>query len=619
MTARGRLFERFATFLMAIPSIRIIHGTVSRILTPSVFGLVVLSCHADTPSPPAAPMPPPQPTVEASPVPREAPACDEVALAADAAREQQTRQTIARKAGTMGVASRAAVATGHRLATEVGLQVLREGGSAVDAFIAAALTEDLVLPGVTSTAGLVGMTVYDARTRLLRYVHGGLASPADPRALWHDGDTAPARMVTIPGAVAAYQEASHRYGKKRWADVLKPVIALARRGFAIDELYARSIARNWDKLLRSPYGKRTFFAGETPLGVGDVLRQPEVAATLEGLAAQGADFMYRGRWAHQLVATVQAGGGGITLDDLARYAPEVIAPLHERYREYEVHTSAGTSTLGGARLLMQLGALARFDVRDQPPPWESAGSLALLLRVHDLAAEETWVTDRSVIGDVTQVDGHLARSIDAIARQLQQASPPGGVADIPAAHSSAVAVADEDGNYVVGTHTIETLNWGEGLFVGGLPLSTSAPTVSGSARPGKMAFDPLSNTIVTRDDGPAVLLATFGTGLDPADVQVLTNVLDRGLDAEAAVLAPRLGYFSVDLKLGKVDKTTHVIDPRIPRAVACAVAAQGLNVTYRAAGDTGFPVLLVVDDRAPGRARLQGMTPERLDGAAVGY
>jgi gamma-glutamyltranspeptidase len=196
-------------------------------------------------------------------------------------------------------------------------------------------------------------------------------------------------------------------------------------------------------------------------------------------------------------------------------------------------------------------------------------------------------------------------------------SRPGG------SHSSAVIVVDADGNVVVGTHTIETLNWGEGLFVGGVPLSTAGPTAFDDPGAATLAqrTDPLSDTLVLQDGAPRVALAVYGTGLFPGDVQILDAVLARGLDAEQAVLEPRVGYVAFDAQRMTLDVTRRSVDPRFDAGLLCELEERGFTLERSMPGypagfvDTGFPTLVTM---SPGR--LRGMTPDAsyVHGVAAG-
>jgi gamma-glutamyltranspeptidase/glutathione hydrolase len=232
-------------------------------------------------SPPAAPsaaVSPPAPRAAIA----EGTASNANALAADAgcggdtfglpaAAEADVAARFAKKRGTMGTATKQMVASSHRLATEAGLAILRAGGNAADAFVAATLVDDVVLPGVTSTAGLAGVLVYEAKTKKLTYVHGGLADPIDAARRWHAGDTAVGKMVLVPGAPGAYAEIAKRFGTKPLAALVEPAAKLAADGFPADRLYANAIVNHRAKLEKSPYGKKAFFHDGKPIAQGETL------------------------------------------------------------------------------------------------------------------------------------------------------------------------------------------------------------------------------------------------------------------------------------------------------------------------------------------------------------
>jgi hypothetical protein len=180
---------------------------------------------------------------------------------------------------------------------------------------------------------------------------------------------------------------------------------------------------------------------------------------------------------------------------------------------------------------------------------------------------------------------------------------------------------DENGNVVVGTHTIETQAWGEGLFVGGVPLSTSAPTGLDDARTAtsRVRADPLTNTIIVRDGAVHAALAVYGSGLHPADAQIVDAVLSRGADAEDAVLEPRVGYFQFDVETSSIDLARSVVDPRFDARLLCTMKGRGFTLDRSIPGypagivDTGFPTLVI---KTP--TSLHGMTPELMHGVAAG-
>jgi gamma-glutamyltranspeptidase/glutathione hydrolase len=527
---------------------------------------------------------------------------------------------VAKKRGTMGTATKQMVASSHRLATEAGLAILRSGGTAADAFVATVLVQDVVLPGVTSTAGLTGVLVYEAKTKKVTYIHGGVADPIDPARRWRSTDTAIGKLALVPGAPAAYAEVAKRFGKKPLAQLVEPAAKLAANGFPADRLYARSILGNRAKLEKSAYGKKAFFRDGRPIGIGETLKLEEFASTLRSYGKDPTWF-HRGSWAREAVSLIAANGGELTAKDFETYAPEVAPAMHGKFMGRDIF-SAGH---GGAKLLVSLGALEqlRADSRSRPEaPYASADALEMLLRVQRATSELPMLRDRELVMKGSAADADVAKAAKEVAllvRAHLATSPrePAGT------HSSAAVVVDAQGNVVVGTHTIETLNWGEGLFVGGVPLSTSASITFDDPAVAKtrMRIDPLSDAIVFEDGAPRAALAVYGSGLHPADVQLLDAVIARGVDAEEAVLEPRVGYFTVDFEKNAVDHTKSTVDPRFDAQLLCTSKKRGFTLSRSMPGapagfvDTGFPTLVTI-----AKGLLHGMTPDpsHIEGVAAG-
>jgi gamma-glutamyltranspeptidase/glutathione hydrolase len=578
--------------------------------------VVLVACARPHPAPPAPAPEPPTPIIASAVAPEAAPRdpCEGDGFGVAPGATARTEAIIASKRGTMGVATRQMVLASHATAAEVGLAVLRSGGNAADAFVAAALVDDVVLPGVTSTAGLAGILVYQASTGHLTYVHGGLADAIDPANRCRPGDTAIGKHVLVPGAPAAYAEVVRRFGTRPLKELVEPAARLATAGFPADRLYAASIAHNRTKLEGSAFGRKAFFHDGRPVAQGETVRLEELGKTLRAFGNDGAVF-YRGAWARDAVATVRANGGLLTLRDFAAYAPQVAPAMHGRFAGFDVYAAGW----GGAKLLTSLGALELLGDKHATAP-HSADALEVLLRVQRSVDGLQALAARELTMQGPAADDLLVRSSAAVTESVQ--SRPLSPTDADAGtHSSAVVVVDARGDIVVGTHTIEATNWGEGLFVGGVPLSPAGVITRADAATAveRVRADPLSDTIVLERGAPRVALAVYGIGLYPADLQVLDAVLSRGLDAEDAVLEPRVGYYQYDVDRRIADAKISVADPRLPRDVLCAMKRRGLRLEGAMPGyppgivDTGFPTLLTL---APGK--LHGMTPELMSGVAAG-
>jgi gamma-glutamyltranspeptidase/glutathione hydrolase len=584
--------------------------------------LLLVACAA--PAPRAAPSSPPAPCLAAAlPSPPASPPCDGDLFGLAPGADALARANIARRRGTLATATREMVAASNEAATQAGLAALRAGGNAADAYVAATLVDDVVFPGVTSLAGVAGVLVYDARTRAVTYVHGGLADPLDAARRFRRGDTESGRLVLVPGAPAAYAEVVRRFGKKSLAAAVLPAATLASDGFSIDALYAGSIARNRAKLEASAFGRATFFREGRTLREGETLKLGAMGKTLRAFGDDPRWF-YRGPWATEAVRTANEHGGTLDARDFAAYAAEVGPAMHGRFLGHDVYAGG----FGGATLLASLEALE--VLRAGAParaPSESADDLERLLRVAGAVRGAGVRSTMASRGLVTEAPGAVEALITDAVRRIVEEARAAGTAPSPSitagSHSSAVIVVDAEGNVVVGTHSIGTLNWGEGLFVGGVPLSTAADTALDEPASATIAErgDALTDTLVLDGGAPRDALAVYGTGLFPADVQVLDAALARGLDAEQAVLEPRVGNVAVDLEQKTFDATKRAADPRYDAALACELHKRGFTLERSMAHapkgfvDTGFPTLVTI---APGK--LQGMTPDaaHVHGVAAG-
>lgn len=545
--------------------------------------------------------------------------CDGDAFGLEENVESDVAARFAKRRGTMGRAAKQMVVTSHPLATEAALAVLRTGGTAADAFVAAALVEDVVLPGVTSTAGLTGALVYEAKTKKVTYVHGGLADPLDVERRYEATDTAAGKMVLVPGAPAAYAELARRFGKRPFAALVEPAAKLATSGFQVDALYARSIAAHQQKLSKSDYGKKAFFRDGRPIVEGETIKLEEFGATLRSFG-KNPRWFHSGPWAKAAVTLANANGGRLEARDFENYRVEVAAPIHGHYMGYDVYAAGH----GGLKALVSLEAFEALRAGAPPAsPLASADALEMLLRVQREVTVLPALADRALVSRGSSLDALLPELASDIAGRVRARAARKLPATPVGTHSSAVVVVDANGDVVAGTHTIETLNWGEGLFVGGIPLSTAGP--NGFDDPTKatlpMRVDPLSSTIALKDGAPVLALSIYGTGLHPGDVQVLDAVLGRGLDAEDAVLEPRVGYFAYDHATGSIDYAKNSVDPRFPADLLCTLQARGFRLERSMPGarggfvDTGFPTLVTLT-----KDGLHGMPPDAyfIHGSAAG-
>ncbi len=465
------------------------------------------------------------------------------------------------------------VATEHRLASQAGVEILRRGGNAVDAAVAAAFAVCVVNPSSCGIGGGGFMLVYLSRERRVVALDYRETAPAAATTdmFVRDGQPVPelsrrgGLAVAVPGEVAGLSALLRRHGRLPLPTVLEPAIRYARDGFPIEAHLAGEIARLADAIRREPGLARNFLRADgAPREVGDVLRQPELARTLQRIAAGGASAFYGGEVAAAVAGAVQAAGGVLTEGDLRGYRPRWRQPLRLKYHGYDVITFPPPSSGGGA-VLEVLGMLQHDDLRHLDP-----GAYAHLLAEamkHAFADRAEYYGDP----DFTQVPlpRLLAPSNLAILRRrirpaatLPRSAYGSGTehraAAVPDAGTSHLSVMDEDGNAVACTTTINTA-FGALLVAGetGIILNNEMDDfvaqpgkpnayglVGGAANavaPRKRPLSSMSPTIVTTRGRP--VLAVGGSGgpfIISGTLQVLLNVLEFGLDGRAAVAAPRL-------------------------------------------------------------------------------
>jgi gamma-glutamyltranspeptidase / glutathione hydrolase len=451
------------------------------------------------------------------------------------------------------------LAAGHPLTAEAGAEVLRGGGNAVDACIAAAAVSWVCESPLTGPGGggfLLVHTAQDARTRLLDFfvsVPQRTASPGDLVGVVVDyGDsqqtfyTGP-MSVAVPGAALGVWEAHRRWGSMPWAELLAPAVSLARDGVVLNEIQA-FLHRILDPLLRySPEGDALYGPGRMLLE-GERFAMPELADTLERIAAEGAACLYEGDLAERIAAHVP-----LTLDDLARYEVIEREPLAVPYREHEIRTN--------------------------PPPASGGRQLAAGL---------------DALGDAEPTPAAVIRAMEA--QDALRAKALGGTTHISAvdgngdAASLSCSMGSSGGIVVPGT----------GLQLNNMLGETH---LVGSLRPGERLMSMMAPSFLLRDGTPRLVLGSAGSSrLAGAILQVVVNVGARGLGVEEAVEAPRLHF---------ENGVAHCEDP----AAADELEATGHPVVRWRARNLffgGVSAVEIRDDRS-----LAGAGDPRRGGAAV--
>ncbi|MET0988998.1 MAG: gamma-glutamyltransferase [Steroidobacteraceae bacterium] len=387
----------------------------------------------------------------------------------------------------------AAIASAHPLATEAGLEILRRGGNAFDAAVAVSAALAVVEPSSSGLGGGGFWLLHQAAQHTDVMIDGREVAPlAATRDMFLDasGNPVPRRSIDtalaagIPGQPAALAHMAQKYGRLPLRDSLQPAIRLARQGFPLYERLRNGLTFKRDLIAASEARKVFLHRGEV-LPLGSILKQPELAATLETLAEKGADDFYKGATARKLVAGVRKLGGIWTLDDLRQYEVKERAPVVGTYRGARI-VSAPPPSSGGVALIDALNILAGFDFTTLDSTTRKHLVIEAMRRVHRDRAE--------YLGDPDFVSVPVERLINPFyadgqrtSLRLDRATPSGSLPGItnaePGPHTTHFSIIDAEGNRVAATMTLNFF-FGSGLMVPGLGVLLNNEMDDFSIKPG---------------------------------------------------------------------------------------------------------------------------------------
>ena len=395
-------------------------------------------------------------------------------------------------ANVSAVGHEAMISTSHPQATEAGLTALRNGGSAVDAYLAAAAVQTVVEPTMTSLGGGLAMNVYDPSTGQSHIVAGMNGMPAADEGGQLDDDAYwSGRTIVTPGWVSGAHAAWEKWGKLEWSDLFADAHVAARDGFVVDQLLWGTM---WEyRMVPGMYqeGRDVWYPDGRLVCVGEVLRQPALARTIEQLAEQGPDFFYQGEFARHYVERAQAAGGRLTLDDMAATQQgsfELQLPPLPVANGLELHTS-------GLMYAVALNLASVGGLGERARPTEDAETLYLQMRV----VEETWHYCLSLVEEGSGF------SPEAIEKAVASASPesveklwplvetgPPRSFDGMNLDTNAIVAVDDSGMVVHGTHSTSGTPFGVGMMVDGVVLTRplyyfARPIVTDAGRVGHVA------------------------------------------------------------------------------------------------------------------------------------
>lgn len=530
------------------------------------------------------------------------------------------------------------VATVHPLATDAGVDVLRGGGNAVDAAVAAALTLGVVDGHNSGLGGGCFILIRTADGKLVA-IDGRECAPAKARRDMYvrDGRPQPELSQTgalasgVPGALAAYALALEQFGRRDLKRLLLPAAEIAERGFPIDEVYADAILSTATILAKDEGARAVLLKPDgSPYLAGETLRQPDLARTYRSIAEQGTDWFYRGEFAEATGRWMAKHGGILSAADFADYRAVSREPIVSTYRGYTIVGFPPPSS-GGTHVAQILNVLEHFDLaelrRDDEASYVHVVAEAMKLAFADRAY---WLGDADFVAvPRTLIDknyaAELAPRIDVgrVSRVDGHGTPPRATSDLFGKHTTHIAAADRAGNWVAITATVNT-PFGSKVIVPGLgvvmnnemddfSIAPGVPNAFGligaeanAIEPGKRPLSSMSPTIVLQDGQPVLTLgAAGGPRIITQVVLAIVNHVDLGEDLPRAVAAPRFHHqWSPDVLY---------VEPTLSAEVVRSLEARG-HVVERSAQAGVLQAIGVADD---GRS-LVGVHDPRSGGKAAG-
>ena len=473
------------------------------------------------------------------------------------------------------VAEKGMVVSQRQLASDVGSEILEQGGNAVDAAVAVGYALAVLLPRAGNIGGGGFMLIHlKNENKTIAIDYREMAPAAAHRDLYLDADgnvdrssyRTGIKSVGIPGTVAGFEYVLTQYGTMSREDVMAPAIRLAREGFVMDYDTASAIITREEMLKRDPASSEIFFHPDGSfVRAGETFVQTDLADSLEAISEEGAKAFYTGSIAEKILAKVSSEGGLITAEDLKAYQPVERDAVVGDYRGHKVVSMPPPSS-GGVHVIQMLNILENFDIAAMGRG--SADSL------HVIAESMRYAyADRSKhlgdpgfydvpLGWLTNKDyaKKIANSIDMGKAKPSSEVAPGEAPKYESRDTTHFSVVDKDGNAVANTYTLN-FSFGSGLVVDGAGFilnnemtdfnaKSGMPDAFGliggdanSIQPGKRPLSAMTPTIVFRDGAPFIVTGSpGGSRIINAVLQQLVNVIDHKMNIAEATHAPRIHH-----------------------------------------------------------------------------
>jgi gamma-glutamyltranspeptidase/glutathione hydrolase len=525
------------------------------------------------------------------------------------------------------------VATSHPLAAQVGLDVLKAGGNAIDAAIATNAAMGLMEPMSCGIGGDLYAIIWDAKTQKLYGLNASGRSPYKAtrelfaaRGLTEIPGEGPLSW-SLPGCVDGWDALNKRFGSRPLVELLEPTIRYAEEGFPVTEVIGRYWSAGANRLRRDADAARTYLLDDKPPKAGDVFKNPNLARSLREIARGGRDAFYKGRIAQEIVTYSEKNGGLLSLKDFADTASTWVEPVHTSYRGCEVWEIPPPGQ--GIAVLQMLNILEDYDLKKMKP--ESPDYWHLLLEAKKLVyadrarfyadPEFARVPVEELIAKPYAATRRKLIDPAAAAKRYEAGDPKLGKSD-----TIYLCVVDKDRNCVSLIQSNYS-GFGSGKVPGDLgfalqnrgTLFALDPNHANRLEPHKRPFHTIIPALATRESKPWFVFGVMGGDMQPqGQVQVLINLIDFGMDVQAAGEAPRIEHTGSATPTGRPGSRTGGTvnaEEGIPDEVLRELTRRGHTVKTVKTNGGGFQGILI----DPRTGVLHGGSEARKDGCAVGY
>jgi gamma-glutamyltranspeptidase/glutathione hydrolase len=533
---------------------------------------------------------------------------------------------------SVALAPHGMVATSHPLAVEIGLDVLKRGGNALDAALATNAAMGLMEPMSCGVGGDLFAIVWDAKAHKM---YGLNASGRVPyratRELFAERGLKEIPLIgplswSVPGCVDGWEILAKRFGARPLAELLEPSIRYAEEGFPVTPVIGSYWIRGEEKLSRDPDAARTFLQSGHAPRVGTLYRNPNLAHTYRTIAQGGRDAFYRGPIAKEIISYSDRVGGLFSERDFTDHTSTWMDPVSTNYRGYDVWELPPPGQ--GITTLQMLNILEGFDLQKMGP--QSPDYWHLFIEAKKLAYEDRarFYADPDFAPSPTAelISKEYARKrAQQIDMAHAQARPQPGTPKLEMGDTIYLCTVDKDRNCVSLIQS-NYLGFGSGMVPGNLgfalqnrgTLLALDPKHRNRLEAHKRPFHTIIPALVTKDGEPWFVFGVMGGDMQPqGHVQILCNMIDFGMNVQQAGELPRIEHLGSSTPTGRsAQGGGHVaIETAMPKAITDELSRRGHDVTFTQINSGGYQGILI--DRAAGV--LQGGSEPRKDGLAAGY